>query len=58
MKVKFSEVSVGAKFTYAGKEYYKIEPIKISCCKTVNAKAVDSEKVKISVTAVTEVEIK
>ena len=35
--MKFSEISVGQKFTSNGIEYTKIEPQKVSCCKTLNA---------------------
>lgn len=35
--MKFSEINVGQKFTSNGIEYTKIEPQKVSCCKTLNA---------------------
>lgn len=35
--MKFSELHVGQKFMSNGIEYTKIEPQKVSCCKTLNA---------------------
>lgn len=34
---KFAELSVNSKFIYNNVEYQKLQPIKISCCKSVNA---------------------
>lgn len=46
--MKFSELAVGQKFTSNGTEYTKIEPQKVSCCKTLNAiNLSDNHKVMI-----------
>lgn len=46
--MKFSELQVGQRFTSNGFEYTKIEPQKVSCCKTLNAiNLVDNNKVMI-----------
>lgn len=34
---KFSELSIGNRFIMNNVEYTKSQPIKISCCKSVNA---------------------
>lgn len=34
---KFSELSINSKFIHNNIEYQKLQPIKISCCKSVNA---------------------
>jgi hypothetical protein len=39
--MKFSEVTVGQKFTMNNIEYTKTESVKVSCCKSVNAVKVD-----------------
>lgn len=33
---KFKELNVGDKFVYAGTEYIKMAPVKVSCCRSVN----------------------
>lgn len=46
--MKFSELSVDQKFKLNGAEYVKTTPVKISCCKSLNALKVDNnEKVMI-----------
>lgn len=46
--MKFSDLSIGDKFSVAGSEFVKIEPEKISCCRTNNAlKLDDSTKTMI-----------
>lgn len=35
--MKFSELSVGDQFKYKDVLYTKVEPQKVSCCKTLNA---------------------
>ena len=32
--MKFSELSVGDKFTFNGQEYIKIQDVKANCCRT------------------------
>jgi hypothetical protein len=55
--VKFQEVSVGAEFTLDGLKYKKIEPEKVSCCRSVMASQADSPDVKITVSAEQEVTV-
>lgn len=46
--MKFSELAVGTKFKIAENEFVKIEPEKVSCCRTNNAlKSADSSKTMI-----------
>ena len=53
--MKFSELQVGQKFTTNGLEYTKIEPQKVSCCKTLNAiNLSDNQKVMIKPDTVVE----
>ncbi len=35
--MKFSELAVGDQFKYKNVTYTKVQPEKISCCKTLNA---------------------
>jgi hypothetical protein len=58
MSIKtFNELSVGDTFTLNGVEYKKINEVKISCCKSINAASTANENMKIKVTPITEVEI-
>ena len=34
---KFADLSINAKFVHNNLEYQKLQPIKISCCKSVKA---------------------
>jgi hypothetical protein len=54
---KFNELADGTKFTYNGVEYEKIKAVKISCCKSINAKATANEKQRIFLAPNTEVTI-
>lgn len=46
--MKFSEVEVGSKFKVNNEEYTKINPEKVSCCRTNNAlKLSDSSKTMV-----------
>lgn len=58
MTKTFDELSNGTKFIHNGTEYEKIANVKISCCKSINAKAVANEKTRIFVAPKTTVEIK
>lgn len=42
MNQAFSEVLEGQRFTLENREYVKIPSVKISCCKSINAQAVDN----------------
>jgi hypothetical protein len=37
MNKVFSELAVGDRFTLNGQEFIKINDVRVSCCKTVNA---------------------
>ena len=37
MTKNFNEVGLGSKFTVNGVEYIKINEIKVSCCRSINA---------------------
>ena len=36
MLKKLKELKVGDQFTYAGTQYVKMNPVKVSCCRSVN----------------------
>lgn len=57
MTIKFNELIDGAKFKINNIEYQKIPLVKISCCKSMNAVAIDNDKNRIHVAPLTEVEI-
>jgi len=57
MTQTFNELENGTKFTYNGVEYEKIQAVKISCCKSINAKATANEKQRIFLTPNTEVTV-
>lgn len=54
---KFSELSVGTKFIYNNTEYEKISQVKVSCCKSLNAKSTANEKQRIFVIPAAEVKV-
>lgn len=41
MNKKFSELNNGDKFEVAGTTYVKIQAVKVSCCRSVNAHVAD-----------------
>ena len=53
--MKFSELAVGDKFIANGTEYVKTDTVKVSCCKSVNAKQT-SNNATLMINADTEVE--
>lgn len=57
MTQKFNDLTDGTKFTFNGTEYEKITAVKISCCKSINAKSTTNEQQKIFVPPNTEVEV-
>lgn len=54
--MKFSDVAVGQKFKISDIVCAKIEPQKVSCCKTLNAMRLDTNE-KIMVKPIDEVEL-
>lgn len=55
--IQFKDLALDAKFTMNGIQYKKIPEIKISCCRSINASAIDNADNKIQVKPLTEVEI-
>jgi hypothetical protein len=55
--VQFKDVSVGSEFTMNSIKYKKIDSIKISCCRSVNAHATSDASQKTFVQPATEVQI-
>jgi len=49
MTKNFGELANGARFTLNGTEYIKTTEVRISCCKTINAQAVNDPNHKIYV---------
>jgi len=41
MNKQFSELAVGERFTVNGMEYIKTQEIRVSCCRSINAQAVN-----------------
>lgn len=39
MNKQFQELKVGERFLYNGQEFVKTEDVRVSCCRTINAKA-------------------
>ncbi len=44
MQKEFKEVNVNETFSVNGKQYVKVNPVKVSCCRSVNCHAVNSPK--------------
>jgi hypothetical protein len=42
MDKKFVDVPVGGRFIIGGVEFIKTESVRVSCCQSVNAQAVDN----------------
>jgi len=41
---KFNELENGQKFTFNGIEYEKMAAVKVSCCRSINAKNISNEQ--------------
>lgn len=57
MKVQFKDVEVNKVFVFNEVSYMKIDTVKVSCCKSINAKRVDNENDRTFVAPMTEVEV-
>jgi len=57
MNKTFGELSVGDRFSINGKEYVKIQEIRISCCQRINAQSTTNPSEKIKVDPATTVTI-
>lgn len=53
----FNELSVNDRFFVNGMEYIKIETVRVSCCKSINAQEVNNSSVKSFFTEDTTVQI-
>jgi hypothetical protein len=49
MDKNFSEVSVGGRFTLNSLEFIKTETVRVSCCQSINAQAVNDPSNRIFV---------
>lgn len=49
MNKNFSEVKVGDRFTLNGKEYVRIQDIRVSCCRSINAQSTENSNERIFV---------
>lgn len=47
--VKYKDVAVNSLFSYSGVEYKKIEEVRVSCCKRVNAELVSDSAIRVRV---------
>lgn len=57
MNKQFNELPNGSRFILNGNEYVKIQEVKVSCCKTINAQLVADGNNKIYVQPATQVVI-
>lgn len=57
MKVQFKDLEVNKTFKVNDVTYTKIEAVKISCCKSINAKKVDNESETIFIPPSVEVDV-
>lgn len=57
MKKQFKDISVDEKFKLNDVEYTKINTVKISCCKSINAQQVADANHKTFVQPLTEVDV-
>ena len=48
-QVTFGSLEKGALFTYNGKEYTKIDKIKVSCCRFTNAAELADPRKKVGI---------
>lgn len=49
MNKNFTELSTGDRFTFNGREYVKMQELRISCCKTINAQSIENSNDRIYV---------
>ncbi len=54
---KFADLTVNSKFVHNNIEYQKLQPIKISCCKSVNACVVSQPATKVFINPNQEVKV-
>ena len=44
MQKEFKDVNVNEQFSVNGKQYVKVQPVKVSCCRSINCHAVGNSK--------------
>lgn len=44
MQTEFQNVKVNQNFEYNGKQYVKVQPVKVSCCRSINCHVVSNAK--------------
>lgn len=54
---QFKDIDVGSEFTLNGLRYIKIDTVKISCCRSINAKSLDNASIQTKIEPLTEVEV-
>ena len=57
MQKEFKDVNVNQNFTYQGKSYIKINPVKVSCCRSINCHVVHNPKDRLMLQPNTKVEV-
>lgn len=57
MNKPFQELAVGGIFIFNGTQYTKIDQVKVSCCKSINAVCVDNNQQRVFIQPQQEVEI-
>lgn len=53
----FQDVAISSEFTFNDKKYTKIANVRVSCCKSINAVAVDDSQNRIFVQPQQEVQV-
>jgi len=56
-QVNFDELATGSKFWWNTKQYIKVDKLKISCCKSINATSVINPRDKIFIGPNTAVQV-
>lgn len=54
---QFKDLAVNEQFIFNGSTYKKIEEVRVSCCRSINACLVDDENNKIQVKPLEEVSV-
>lgn len=55
--LQFHEIAIGSEFIYEGQSYIKIEPIRVSCCSSLNAAKKENPEDKRFIVPVSQVEV-
>jgi len=57
MQKEFKDVNVNQNFTMNGKQYVKVQAVKVSCCRSINCHAVANAKDRTMVQPNVKVEV-